>query len=514
MLMCVSLFSIGIMAQTTVFYETCGSAAPASGTRPAPADYTGWDNSAPIAFSGNVDLRSTSTINSHVWFAANNDKNFVISGINTSGKSDLKVSFKIACNSKDGDAAKMTLVAKDVVTGNTTPITIPSTPVVTANSYVEISNLSGIPATTNLELTFSFTIANNPTGFGYRLDDILISAGNAPVFSDNNRLASLSVSQGTLDPAFDPEVISYSVVLPAGTTTVPTESYTLEDTKATASVTRATTIPGTTSILVKAENGEENTYKINFSAEVPSGTWIETFEGVTPNKASYAVANFVGTAATWEIAGIVTDVVDASNTDKKNGARSARLRDPNSSSAASHYVMMQTDKPNGAGVISLYHGMYGSHTGAATWILEVSNDGGVTWNAYSQQVNEVPAEFTKISFTANITGNVRVKITKNNPTSAGTSTINIDDIQITDYDGSSAEYSKSLTTDVYVSDGILYLNNLPEGVLAYVYDMTGRLVISEKMNNTTVLIPMKQSGIYLIKLVSTGSSQTFKVLVK
>ncbi len=162
----------------------------------------------------------------------------------------------------------------------------------------------------------------------------------------------------------------------------------------------------------------------------PSGPFLETFEGTAANKASYVLGDFVGEATTWTVFGVVSS---ADTNDKKNGTRSVRLRDPNSTNADPHYFMMKNDKANGAGIISLYHGMYGTHTGAATWKLEVSNDGGVTWNAFSQDVTSVPAALTKISFTVNVSGNIRIKITKTNSQSAGSSSINIDDIEITDY---------------------------------------------------------------------------------
>ena len=159
-----------------IFLETCGNSAPLSSAGPpAPNAYTDWDNKAPVVFSGNTDVRSTAKLDSHVWFSANNNKEFIISGINTAGCTDLKLSFKIACNNAAGDASKMTLTVKDIAnSGSEISITVPGTPVVTANEYVEVKNLEGIPATANLEIKFVFTTANNPTGFGYRLDNIRI----------------------------------------------------------------------------------------------------------------------------------------------------------------------------------------------------------------------------------------------------------------------------------------------------------------------------------------------------
>ncbi|MCL2649592.1 MAG: T9SS type A sorting domain-containing protein [Candidatus Azobacteroides sp.] len=492
------------LAQTVVFLETCGTTAPSAGTRPTPENYTGWDNGAPVTFSGTVDVRSTSALSSHVWFAANSDKEFIISGINTSGKSNLKLSFKVACNSASGDASKMTLTVRDAAAGGSEiPITVPGTPVGAQNVYVEINNLSGVPATTNLEIKFAFTTANNPANYGYRLDDILVSSGDAPVLSDNNNLATLTVTQGILSPEFDSAITSYSVELPAGTTAVPDVQYTVEDSKANATVTKAVAIPGTTTIKVAAENGNEKTYSVNFSALPSAGTWIETFEGESANKAGYTEAEFIGVASTWDVFGIVTS---ADANDKKNGTRSVRLRDPSSTTnSASHFIEMVQDKPNGAGVISLYHGMYSNHTAAATWKLEVSNNGGATWDAFSQEVTEVPTTFTLISFTVNVAGNIRIKITKTNDPLSN-STINIDDIQITDYPSTGNKLVNISDLNVYADNGTIYVKNLPEAAKVSVYDLAGKLITQTSATE----IPLNVKGIYIVKV----NNQAFKVANK
>ncbi|MDR1553514.1 MAG: hypothetical protein LBS69_08655, partial [Prevotellaceae bacterium] len=161
--------------ETTIFWETCGTTAPTSGTRPIPSAYTGWDNGTPVAFSGNSDVRATNNINSHVWFAANSSKNLIISGINTSGKTNLKLSFDVACNVNNGNANALFIDVKDLVTNAESSITVPSTSIPNLNVYITVSDLEGLPATNNLQITFYATAASNPNGYGYRLDNIEIT---------------------------------------------------------------------------------------------------------------------------------------------------------------------------------------------------------------------------------------------------------------------------------------------------------------------------------------------------
>ncbi len=80
-------------------------------------------------------------------------------------------------------------------------------------------------------------------------------------------LSDLQVDGNTID-GFSPAVLNYSVVLPEGTTIVPTVTATTNDPDASAVVTPAEEIPGTTSILVTSANEQvELTYNVAFSLE-------------------------------------------------------------------------------------------------------------------------------------------------------------------------------------------------------------------------------------------------------
>ncbi|MCL2649593.1 MAG: DUF5689 domain-containing protein [Candidatus Azobacteroides sp.] len=169
----------------TIFLETFGNAAPTANPRPSIAEYTGYDNGAPIVFSGNTDVRATAGLNtsgyySHIWFAAWSDqypdlKNLTISGINTAGASDLKLSFDLAPGGVPAPTADvvMTVTVKDVAAGGAaTSLTVPATALAaTANTFSTISNITGVPATSNLEITFQTTKSNT---MGLRLDNIRI----------------------------------------------------------------------------------------------------------------------------------------------------------------------------------------------------------------------------------------------------------------------------------------------------------------------------------------------------
>jgi len=173
----------------TIFMETFGTAGATANPRPTIDEYAtagNFDNGAPIVFSGNTDVRATAGLNnagygSHIWFAAWSTqfpelKNLTISGINTAGTSDLKLSFDLAHNQASGSAPianiVITVTAKDVNTGVETLLIVPATSLGTAmNTMINIANITGIPATSNLEITFQTTQDNT---MGIRLDNVRV----------------------------------------------------------------------------------------------------------------------------------------------------------------------------------------------------------------------------------------------------------------------------------------------------------------------------------------------------
>ena len=97
-------------------------------------------------------------------------------------------------------------------------------------------------------------------------DDVKVYSGyETPVLSSDATLSDLTVD-GTTVPGFDPGVLSYDVELPAGTTGVPTVTAAVYDENATAEITPAENLPGTTTVVVTAEDGSTTkTYNISFT---------------------------------------------------------------------------------------------------------------------------------------------------------------------------------------------------------------------------------------------------------
>lgn len=159
-----------------IFLETFGDKAvtktygPKGNSWPYPDQFTDWSNPSCVFEGQNASIRNVNDVN-NIWFAANKESFFSISGINTVGYSNLELSFDMACGNQTentGNSNKMT------VTCNDANITVPSVTLGAMNVFSNISGMS-LPQADKMNLKFAFTAANNPTNYGYRLANIKIS---------------------------------------------------------------------------------------------------------------------------------------------------------------------------------------------------------------------------------------------------------------------------------------------------------------------------------------------------
>lgn len=177
-----------------------------------------------------------------------------------------------------------------------------------------------------------------------------------------------------------------------------------------------------------------------------SATISEGFESGT--KTSYASADVNLSTGLWNLNdALIGDL----STDRKTGARSARIRN-------SGRVTMRFDRTTGAGSITIKHAKFGSDAGT-TWGVWCSTNSGSSWMQIGSTVNTTSTTLQTVTFTPNISGNVRCEIRKTDGT---TNRTNIDDIVINDY-GSSGSTPSLPTGSVPFFDDI----NNPVSGLAF-----------------------------------------------
>jgi len=149
---------------------------------------------------------------------------------------------------------------------------------------------------------------------------------------------------------------------------------------------------------------------------ISTTVFTEGFEGVS--KGSYSSGTVTTTNGAW----LFNDALIGTLTgDNKNGSNSARVRNTGS-------LEMQFDNSTGIGQVTVYHASYGSDA-SSNWQAEYSVNGGSSWTAIGS-VYSASSTLTAVTIDVNQSGNARVRFVK---LSGGTSRLNFDDIEVTDY---------------------------------------------------------------------------------
>lgn len=149
---------------------------------------------------------------------------------------------------------------------------------------------------TTVVVTVNEATISDPANYGVKVGDVIVVTLNiqdlvtkyfkvtiiAPKSNDAT-LSNLTVD-GTQVVGFNAATLTYNVELPAGTTEIPSVVATVTDTgKAIKEVTNASALPGSTTVLVTAEDGTTKTYTINFTVAKSYTITIAKITGGTAN---------------------------------------------------------------------------------------------------------------------------------------------------------------------------------------------------------------------------------------
>lgn len=168
-----------VFAQTTIYSENFGN--PTATT--LVTAYTGYQNAAPITYSGTADVRNTTPSDyagasgqgcvflSGVTSASGNPaKTLIISGIDTSGYQDLILSF----GQQKGTNASSNELKVEVSTNGTdwTPLTYTRPSGAGTSVWLVITPTGTIPSASNLMIRFTNPLDSN---VGFRVDDVKLT---------------------------------------------------------------------------------------------------------------------------------------------------------------------------------------------------------------------------------------------------------------------------------------------------------------------------------------------------
>lgn len=204
---------------------------------------------------------------------------------------------------------------------------------------------------------------------------------------------------------------------------------------------------------------------VEVSAVVSMGaTFIEGFDEDSSGLGNYSGGVYHGLTGDWELkaAGIYAGNSEPCHSDYQ----SVRF-----GKTAEAHAAMSFDKTHGLGQVSFWARKWNND---APSVIEVhySLDGGGTWEKAGEVTCAKEGEWEQFVVTVNKAGNGRVKIVR--PAASSSSRLNLDDVAITDYAGSSSVADLDYHSwDAYCRGGSLVIENLSPGNLIRVYSIDG-----------------------------------------
>ncbi len=385
-----------------------------------------------------------------------------------------------------------------VETGTTQVPTVGATPN-NPGATADITPASSLPGTTSILVTAE----NGVNTLTYSVDFEYSQ-------SDDATLIDLTVDGTTIDN-FSPTTLDYIYYVEAGTSIVPTVGAIPNNPGANAAITPTNTLPGTTSILVTAENGVSTlTYTVDFEFTQANST-CEGFESGVPH--DYYTGNLNLQSGTWYGRNVKR------SSSSHEGERSIQLRKETTS-------YLQTLSFNGVGTVTFwYRGSEDHHAkfsfqkkvGGSHWVtLATVNFSNNRWHEFSYDVNSS-------------SNNIKFRVITD---SRQRSILSIDEFCVTSYTninpgGGDDDHLKatpviseanirvySVVRDVYVTF------TFPDDVTAVngqinIYDLSGKLVTSRKVSNSgTEMITLSvNSGMYIVAVTANGKYYTKKVII-
>lgn len=180
--------------------------------------------------------------------------------------------------------------------------------------------------------------------------------------------------------------------------------------------------------------------------EVP---FVEDFEADLAGCSTYDGCTYAGTATSWYLAD--AGLWEADSKYAHSGHQALRM-----GKSANSCAQMAEDKHNGIGKVSLWACQWSSSDGDASFIIEYSTDGGITWLEGSAPAEVTSTAYAQYDFDVNVTGNARIRIAQ----TSGKRFI-IDDISITNYTVNAIEGVESdyHSWDAYCRDGKLLIQS-------------------------------------------------------
>ena len=362
------------------------------------------------------------------------------------------------------------------------------------------------------------------------VDDVSLKyAGPFTYPEDDTSLSDLTQDGATI-AGFTESKTTYDIFLAEGTTVVPTIAATPNNPSATAVITAATSIPGTTTIIITAEDGTTtNNVSINFSIPAPGQEFL-----TNPNINTTATSTDTGVDGSGNFPALGGWGSGANGsyapTSSGNGDCHSEDRMFKFFKKNDAYVTQTVTLPAGTYDWSFWTRWAGLVTWAADgdvkpkFTIMTDDDGDGTFTAVQTTITTQPTAVNSWvqqtgTYSNDISRQVRIKFSKSGGTDALPTNLNelmyIDDVSlkynganlgVSDQDIMSISIYPNPTSDFISIKGIENINSIK------VYSILGALE-KEVFNTNQIDISELSSGIHLIKIDNgTGTVFTEKII--
>ncbi|MDA9087194.1 T9SS type A sorting domain-containing protein [Polaribacter sp.] len=437
----------------------------------------------------------------------------------------------------DGDVTPtFTILTDDDADGTWEVVkTIITTQPTAANTWVEQTGIYNNQISRDVRIRFYKNGGSNtaPSNLNQTMfvDDVSLNYASAFTFPADDTSLSALTQDGTTIAGFTKSGITYDISLAQGTTVVPTIAATANNPNATAAITAATSIPGTTTILVTAEDGTTtNTVSINFSEQVAGVVGQEYL--TNPNINTTATSPDTGVAGSGNmptnLGGWGTGAngsyapTSAGNGDCHSEDRMFKFFKKNDA-----YVTQTITLPAGTYDWSFWTRWAALVTWAAEgdvkpkFIVMTDDDGDDTWTAVQTTITTQPAAVNSWvkqtgTYTNDIARQVRIKFSKSGGTTDDPTNLAqlmyIDDVSLIFASTLSISKEELMSFSIYPNPAtdLISISGVENINSIKVYSILGSLE-KEVFNTNQIDISELSSGIHIIK-VDNGTIFSKKII--
>ncbi|MFY0654715.1 MAG: discoidin domain-containing protein [Cyclobacteriaceae bacterium] len=369
-----------------------------------------------------------------------------------------------------------------------------------ANASAVINEVASLPGTTNIIVT-----AEDGTTTQTYTVEFTVEPG-----SNDASLSDIKVGGQSID-GFAASTLSYTISLPFGTLEVPVVTATIKDANASAVINEVASLPGTTNIVVTAEDGTSiQTYTVEFTVEPGSNNANlsdikvggQTIDGFATSTLSYTISLPFGTTLVPNITATTTDIAaDVLIMDAQSipGTTKLAVTAEDGTTAQIYFVTFSLESPSTDASLSDLkldgQTIEGFSPVITRYLIELEF-GSIDVPMITATANDVNAT-VETSFAGFLPGEFEIVVTAQDGITIRNYSINMTVAIV-----ASVEAEELNNIEAYSSNQLLYINTIPEMKFGKIelYNLSGQRILNRTLQQTKEKYVIRESGLALMRI--------------